>query len=163
MTPGALIYPQPESNITGFNTADLPLCPTYKVYFAAKTSHFRLKKMYSEANSIFSWKNSENLIKLYFEWYTLLYTLRKMFSQNMPWYSKHYKNLVTCHFREVFFNFFGLMWLEWTPLLVFQNTFIYFADNFFLKFAWRFQILQKFGHFFTIFVIFFNFVVSLTN
>ena len=26
-----------------------------------------------------------------------------------------------CHFREVFLNFFCLMWLEWTPLLVFQR------------------------------------------
>ena len=44
-------------------------------------------------------------------------------------------------FQGGFLNFFGLMWLEWTPLLVFQRirtniyTFIYFADNFFLKFA----------------------------
>ena len=58
--------------------------------------------------------------------------------------------------------FFCQMWLDWTVLWFFQRiraniyTSIYFAEKFFPKFAWRFQILQKFGHFFII--IFRNFL-----
>ena len=120
--------------------------------------------MTSEVNSIFSWnkKNSEKPIKLSFWWYILLYTLRKMFSQNMPWYSKYYENLEIFAILGRFSSIFWSTVVEWTTLLVSQRirtnmyTSLYFADKFFPKFAWRFQILQKFGHFFII--IFCNFL-----
>ena len=120
--------------------------------------------MTSEVNSIFSWnkKNSEKLIKLSFWWYILLYTLRKMFSQNMPWYSKYYENLEIFAILGRFSSIFWSTVVEWTTLLVSQRirtnmyTSLYFADKFFPKFAWRFKILQKFGHFFII--IFHNFL-----
>ena len=63
------------------------------------------------------------------------------------------------NFRHIwggFLNFFCLMWLEWAPLWVFQRirtkiyTSTYFPENLFSKFARRFQILQKLGHFFII-------------
>ena len=101
-------------------------------------------------------KSNEKLIKLSFWSYILLYTLRKMFSQNMPWYSKHYENLVIFAILGRFSSIFLSTVVEWTTLLVFQRirtnmyTSLYFADKFFPKFAWRFQILQKFGHFFII-------------
>ena len=31
MTTRATFYPKPKANFTGFNTADLRLCPTYKI------------------------------------------------------------------------------------------------------------------------------------
>ena len=62
------------------------------------------------------------------------------------------------------------MWLEWTPLWAFQKirieiyTSTYFSEKLFSKFARRFQILQKLGHFSLLFcVVFFSFAVSLTN
>ena len=68
------------------------------------------------------------------------------------------------------FIFFYLMWLEWDPLLVFQRirtkiyTSTYFPEKLFSKFARRFQILQKLGHFSSLFcIVFFSFAVSLTN
>ena len=69
-------------------------------------------------------------------------------------------------------NFFSLMWLEWAPLWVFQRirtkiyTSKYFLEKLFSKFARKFQILQKLGHFsslFCIYIVFFSFAVSLTN
>ena len=63
----------------------------------------------SEVYIIFSWKkqkkNSDKLIRLPFWWLILLYTLQKMFSQNMPWYSKYSRNLVIFFIFSVYFNF----------------------------------------------------------
>ena len=59
------------------------------------------------------------------------------------------------HFGGVFLNYFCL-WLEWAPSWVFQRirteiyTSTYFPEKVFSKFARRFQILQKLGHFFII-------------
>ena len=62
------------------------------------------------------------------------------------------------------------MWLEWTPLLVFQRirtniyTSIYFAENFFLNLPEDSKYCRNLVIFSSLlFVIFFNFVVSLTN
>ena len=136
-------------------TENLPINAIYAVTNNAITS---------EANSIFSWNKKQwkpNKI-VFLMIYTFVYFKENVF----PKYALIFQTLQKfgnfCHFREVFFIFFCLMWLEWTPLLVFQRirtniyTSIYFAENFFPKFAWRFQILQKFGHFFII--IFRNFL-----
>ena len=102
-------------------------------------------------------KSNEKLIKLSFWSYILLYTLRKIFPQNMPWYSEYYGNLVIfVILGGSSWNFFCLMWLEWTLLRVFQRirteiyTSTYFPEKLFSKFARTSQILQKLCHFFII-------------
>ena len=74
------------------------------------------------------------------------------------------------HFWGVFLNYFCLMWLEWVPLWVFQRirtkiyTSTYIPEKLFSKFARKFQILQKLGHFFIIILhSAFSFAVSLAN
>ena len=62
-----------------------------------------------------------------------------------------------------FLRFFFL-WLEWAPLQRNRTniiTSVYFAEKVFAKFAWRFQILQIFGHFHLFFVAFLILVVFL--
>ena len=54
-------------------------------------------------------KNNEKLIKLPFWWYILLNTLQKTFSQNMPWYSKCFGDLLVVFFGGGLLQFFCLI------------------------------------------------------
>ena len=114
-----------------------------------------------EANSIFSWNkkqwkpNKIVFIMIYTFVYILVFPKYALIFQTLQEFGNF------CHFREVFFNFLSTV-VEWTSLLVFQrirtnmHTSSYFAEKFFPKFDWRFQILPKFGQFFII--IFCNFL-----
>ena len=129
-------------------TENLPINAIYAVTNNAITS---------EASSIFSWNKKQwkpnKMVFLMI--YYFIYFKENVF----PKYALIFRTLRKFgnfhRFREVS-SIFCLMWLEWTPLFVSQRirtntyTFIYFAEKFFPKFAWRFQMLQKFGHFFII-------------
>ena len=73
--------------------------------------------------------------------YTFIYFKENVFLKYALIFQTLQKFSKFCHFGEVFVNFFCLMWLESTPLLVFQRirttiyTFIYFAEKYFPKFA----------------------------
>ena len=71
----------------------------------------------SEVNKIFSWSKKQwEADKIVF-----LMMYRKIFSQNMPWYSKYYRNLVICVILWGFLQFF---------CLVRMGSFIGFSKNY---------------------------------
>ena len=68
------------------------------------TNNAILQKQDVYCQEINNWKpNKTVFLRIY-----TLYTLRKMFSQTMPWYSKHYKNLVIFVILGRFSSFFFL-------------------------------------------------------
>ena len=119
----------------------------------------------SEANSIFSsdkkqWKPNKIVFLMI---YTFIFLTENVF----PKYALIFQTLQKfgnfCHFRKLFFNFFVyVVRMDSSILLALQRirttiyTSIYFAEKCLPKFASRFQILPKFGHFFII--IFRNFL-----
>ena len=70
-----------------------------------------------DANSIFSWNKKQwKPDKTVFLMITFIYFQENVFSKYVLIFRILQKFGNFCHFREVFFNCFCLMWLEWSPL-----------------------------------------------
>ena len=56
MKPRAKFYPKPETNFTGFNTADLRLSLTYKIVLWSLKGECMVYGRYAMANALHKWK-----------------------------------------------------------------------------------------------------------